>query len=70
MESIAYIASGNCQEKLLLHLIVNFAKTKKGGCTMGGPLSVTFSNIYMTKMERDVVGPFNSVLYRRYVNDI
>ena len=29
MESIAYIASDNCQEKLLLHLIVNFAKKKK-----------------------------------------
>ena len=24
------------------------------GCTMVGPLSVTFSDIYMTKMERDV----------------
>ena len=25
------------------------------GCTMGGPLSVTFSDIYMVKMENDVV---------------
>ena len=40
------------------------------GCTMVGPLSVTFSNIYMTKMERDVVHPFNPVFYRRYVDDI
>ena len=29
-----------------------------GGCTMGGPLSATFSDIYMIKMERDVVHPF------------
>ena len=40
------------------------------GCTMGGPLSVTFSDIYMTKMERDVVRPFNPIFYRRYVDDI
>ena len=37
---------------------------------MDGPLSVTFNDIYMTKMERDIVRPFNSILYRRYVNDI
>ena len=39
-------------------------------CTMGGPLLVTFSDIYMTKMERDVVRPFNPIFYRRYVDDI
>ena len=27
------------------------------GCTMGGPLSVTFSDIYMVKMENDLVIP-------------
>ena len=37
---------------------------------MGGPLSVTFSDIYMTKMERDVVRPFNLIFYRRYVDHI
>ena len=40
------------------------------GCTMGGPLSVTFSDIYMTKMEGDVVRPLNLIFYRRYVDDI
>ena len=40
------------------------------GFTMGGPLSVTFSDIYMTKMERDVVHPFNPIFYYRYVDDI
>ena len=40
------------------------------GFTMGGPLSVTFSDIYMTKMERDVLHPFNPIFYRRYVDDI
>ena len=37
---------------------------------MGGPLSETFSDIYMTKMERDVVYPFNLIFYCRYVDDI
>ena len=40
------------------------------GCTMGGLLSVTFSDIYMAKMERDAVPPFNPIFYRRYVDDI
>ena len=29
------------------------------GCTMGGPLSVIFSDIFMTKMENEVVKPTN-----------
>ena len=37
---------------------------------MGGPLPVTFSDIYMTKMERDVVHPFNPIFYHKYVDDI
>ena len=27
------------------------------GCTMGGPLSGTYNDIYMLKMETDVVTP-------------
>ena len=40
------------------------------GCTIRGPLSETFSDIYMTKMERDVVRPFNPIFYRSYTDDI
>ena len=40
------------------------------GCTMGGPLSVTFSDIYMVKMENDVVIPSEPIFYRRFVDDI
>ena len=29
------------------------------GCTMGGPLLVTFSNIYLTKLEKDQVNHLN-----------
>ena len=37
------------------------------GCAMGGPLSVTFSNIYMVKMENDVVIPNLSFIADLYV---
>ena len=31
-------------------------------------LSVTFSNIYLTKLERDTVTPMKPIFYRRYVD--
>ena len=37
---------------------------------MGGPLSVTFSNIYKVKTENDVVIPSKPIFYRRSVDDI
>ena len=40
------------------------------GCTMGGPLSVTFSDIYMAKLENEVVVPIKPIFYKRYVDDI
>ena len=40
------------------------------GCTMGGPLSVIMSNIFMTKLEKDVVIPTNPQLYKRYIDDV
>ena len=40
------------------------------GCTMGGPLSVTFSDIYMAKMENDVVIPSKPIFYYRFVDHI
>jgi len=40
------------------------------GCTMGGSLSVTFCDIYMTKMENEVVLPIKPIFYKRYVDDI
>ena len=39
------------------------------GCTMGGPLSVTIADIYMTKLEESVVIPTNPTFYKRYVDD-
>ena len=39
-------------------------------CTMGGPLSFTFSDIYMVKMENDVVTLSKSIFYNRFVDDV
>ena len=37
---------------------------------MGEPVSVVFSDIFMNKMERDIVIPIAPNLYKRYVDDI
>ena len=37
---------------------------------MGGPLSIMFSNIYMTKTEGEVVKLTNPRFYERFVDDI
>ena len=39
-------------------------------CTVGGPLSVIFSDIYMTKTEEEVVKPKTPSFYKRFVDDI
>ena len=39
------------------------------GCPMGGPISVVFADIYMCKMEDDVVTPLKPIFYKRYVDD-
>ena len=38
------------------------------GCTMGGPVSVTLSNIQMIRMETDVVIPVRPIVYKRLVD--
>ena len=39
------------------------------GCGMGNPLSPVLVNIFMSKLEADVVRPFNPTFYDRYVDD-
>ena len=39
------------------------------GCPMGGPISVVFSDIYVCKMEEDIVIPANPIFYKTYVTD-
>ena len=36
-----------------------------GGCIMGGPLSVTLSDIHMIRMETDAVVPIRPIFYKR-----
>ena len=40
------------------------------GCSMGGPLSVIFSDIFMTKTEGKVVEPTKPQFYKRFVDGI
>ena len=39
------------------------------GCKMGGPLSVIFSDIYMTKAEGEVVNSSKPKFYKCFVDD-
>ena len=36
---------------------------------MGGPISVVFADIYMCKMEDDVVAPLKLIFYKQHVDD-
>ena len=36
---------------------------------LGGPISVVFEDIYMCKMEDDVVAPLRPIFYKRYIDD-
>ena len=40
------------------------------GCTIGGPLSVTFAEIHMVRMGNDIIIPLKPIFYRRFVEDI
>jgi len=37
------------------------------GCTMGGPLSVVLANIFLTKMEKEVITPQNPIFYKTFM---
>ena len=39
------------------------------GCPIIGLISVVFSDIYVCKMEEDIVIPANPIFYQRYVDD-
>ena len=76
-EILLKICSKLIMKRLLLKLTTentfmlnsNFYK-QIDGCTMGGPLSVIFSDIYMTKTEEEVVKPTNPSFYKSFVDDI
>ena len=37
---------------------------------MGGPLSVSFANIHLTKLQKDQVKPLKPKFHRRFVDDV
>ena len=39
------------------------------GIPMGDPMSVAFADIYICKMEDNVVAPVKPIFYKRYVDD-
>ena len=39
------------------------------GCPKGNPIYVVFPDIYMSKIEEDVVKPLKSIFYKRFVDD-
>ena len=39
------------------------------GCTMGGPISVVFPDIYVSKVEEDIVAPMKPHFYKRDTDD-
>ena len=43
-------------------------KKQIDGCLIGGSLSVLFSDIYMCKIEENVVAPAKPIFYKRYVD--
>ena len=38
-------------------------------CLMGGPISIVFADIFICKMELDVVVPAITIFYKSYVDD-
>ena len=39
------------------------------GCPVGGPISAVLLDIYVCKMEEDIVTPSKSLFYKRYTDD-
>ena len=57
----------NYHQDLYFPLATNFTDKQSA---MGNPLSVILANIYMAKIEKEVVTPLSPPLYTRYVDDI
>ena len=76
-KKLAHICSKTIFKRLLYKLTTevsfqfNYKLFKQtDGCTMGGPLSVTLSDIHKIRMETDAVVPIRPIFYKRYVDDI
>ena len=70
------ICNRNIFKKLLYKVITwcifsanNKVYKQRDGVSMGESLSVTFSGIFMNKMERDIVKLLKPIFYKRYLDD-
>ena len=71
-KKLSKICSKLVMKRLLLNIFMlnsNFYK-QINGCTMAGPRSVKFSDIYMTKTDKEVVKPLNPRFYKRFADGI
>ena len=75
-KSINHSVKSLFSKKLLVNLTkecafsVNSSLIKQiDGCPMIGPVSVVFSDIFMCKIEDNVVVPAKPIFYKSYVND-
>ena len=52
------------------YILFHFAHVNiwKPQCPMRGPISAVFSDIYMCKMEEEIVKPLKPIFYKRYVD--
>ena len=63
----------NLITKLATNCVFSLNKTlykQVDGCTMGGPLSVVLANIFLSKMEKEIITPMKPIFYKRYIDDI
>ena len=69
-----------CKKSIFKKLLIKLTKesvfsvnnpliTQIDGCPMGDPISVVLSDIFMCKMEEDVVKPLKPIFYERYVDN-
>ena len=50
-------------------VVNNHLIKRTDGCPMGGPLSLVFVEIYMWKIQDDIVAPLKPIFYKRYADD-
>ena len=50
-------------------VVNNHLIKRTDGCPMGGPLSLVFVEIYMWKIQDDIVAPLKPTFYKRYADD-
>ena len=66
--SIFYKTTKETDSRMCVFSFKNRFIKQVDGCLMGKPISVVFSDVYVCKVEKDMVIPANPIFYNRYVN--